>query len=387
MHVFDLDRQEVIFSTPLLSPDFPQNLKPIVEMTTDEYWMHETDRQVMLDSMYSTMQNTMLSTIRDVAWSPDGSLLAYASQDPGPTSDMYFFDPVIGEAWRASSEPRHVFGLTWAPDASAIVLETTLYQTQGTRITTDILDLRSMGMHTVENIGTFREWFDADRLLFHRFVDFSDPYIDLILLSASTGEQTKLWDGSYYNLAIAPDISSYMLTSSQPNEPGQSPGLYLVLPGTQSTLHLSESVGWSVAYMGNETFSYVASAPKVGIYDEPQVGGTYGVSQIGELTLFDEGKYYLLPSPDGSLLAAYGPYESIAGLRVFTGDGKPLASLSESVIKCLAWDPASNILAYQDGASLYLWQEGDAAARQVVAQLEDELDYWDCAFTWVNPAP
>jgi WD40 repeat protein len=386
MRVLDLESQEVIFSTLLLSPEFPQNLKPIVEMTVDQYWMDEPDQQAMLDNMYYTMRRTMLEKIRSIAWSPDGSLLAYPSQDPGPTSDMYYFDPAQGKSWRASSEPRHVFALTWAPDSAAIVLETTLYQTQGTHITTDVVDRLGEIIRTVENKGYFREWFAPDLMLFSRFTDSGDSYFELVLISANTGEQTMLWEGSFADLAIAPDLSSYMLTSSQPSS-DQSPGLYLVLTGIEAPLHLSESVGWNVSYVGAEPFSYTASAPTTGIFGDPQTGGSYSVSLTGELSLFDEGTHYFLPSPDARFLAAYGPYEKIAGLTMFTGKGKPLITLSSSVIRCLNWDPASDILAYQDGKSLYLWQEGDESGRQLATQLEDELDYQECAFTWINPPP
>jgi hypothetical protein len=117
MHVYDLNRREVIFTASLLSPEFPEDLVPIVEMTEDEYWRVETDRQAKLKNMYETMQSTVLNYLRTVAWSPDGSLLAFASQNPGPSSDLNFFDPASGEARRVTSELGHVLELTWAPDA------------------------------------------------------------------------------------------------------------------------------------------------------------------------------------------------------------------------------------------------------------------------------
>lgn len=387
MRVFDLDRQEVIFSTPLLSPEYPQNLKPIVEMTTDQYWMHETDRMVMLEDMYDTMQQTMMDYMRTVTWSPDGNLLAFASENPGPTSDMYFFDPLSGDAWRVTSEPRNVFGLTWAPDSSAIALETTLYYTQATRVTTDLLTRDGTLLGSVEYIYYFRDWVGSDKILLQRFIDFGDQFADLTLMSAIDDSRITLWEGSLEEFAFSPDLSSYMITSSQPNEPGQSPGLYLMMSGTETPLHLSESRFWKVAYWGSDQFAYGASAPDKGIRDEPQVGGTYGVSKTGELTLIDEGNWYFLPSPDGKFLVAYGPFDRITGLRVFGGDGKLLATLSDEKITCLAWDEATDSLAYQIGKILYIWQEGDEAARQVATQLEDEQDYRECGFTWVNLAP
>lgn len=117
MRILDLNTQDVIFSTPLLSPDFPKNLEPIVAMTEDEFWREEPDREVKLKEMNYTMQMTVLNYLRTVAWSPDGSVLAFASQNPGPSSDMYFFDPAKASARKMTSELGHVLEFTWAPDS------------------------------------------------------------------------------------------------------------------------------------------------------------------------------------------------------------------------------------------------------------------------------
>jgi len=386
MRVLDLDSREVIFSTPLLSPEFPKDLEPIVEMTEDEYWMVEPDREVKLENMNYTMQMTVLNYLRTVAWSPDGGLLAFASQNPGPSSDMYFFDPADSAAWKVTGELGHVYELTWAPDSSAIALETTLYYRHMTRITTDLWTHEGTPLGSVEH-NYFSSWLNPMTILLFRQVDFGDPFFDLRLMKVIDNDLTHYWDGSFDDFAVSPDLSSALIGSSQPNEPGQSPGLYLKMRDEETPLHLSEASFWNVAYWGSQRFTYAASAPDTGAFEVPQTGGTYGVTQTGELFLIDDGNWYLLPSPNREFLAAYGPFDRIRGLRVFDGEGELQATLNEAKITCLQWNAASTSLAYQVEGRLYIWEVGDESARQVANNLQAQLFHGECAFRWVNDRP
>ncbi len=386
MHVLDLNSRQVIFSAPLLSPEFPADLKPMVESTEDEFWRVETDRQTKLQAMLDTMQATVLNYLRTVAWSPDASRLAFASQNPGPSSDMYFFDPASLAAWGVSSEPGHVLRLTWAPDSSAIALETTLYDRHMRRVTTEVLARTGAALGSVE-YTYFHGWLNPTTILLRREIDFGDPFFSLEGMSIAQPDRLPLWEASFDDFAVPPDLSSVLISSSQPNNPGETPGLFLkdIVAGTSLTLSASQF--WKVAYWGSEHYEYAASAPDEGIFDAPQTGGTYGISKTGELFLIDEGNWNLLPSPDGRFLAAYGPYDTGPGLRVFGEDGGLLGKLSDSKITCLQWEATADSLAYQVGDRLYLWETGDETARQIAGGIEDELRYGACGFSWVNQSP
>jgi hypothetical protein len=383
MRVLDLDSREVIFSMPLLNLDFPRDLEPIVAMTEDQYWMVQSDHEAKLADMNYTMQRTVLDHLRTAAWAPDGSLLAFASQDPGPYSDMYFFEPSERKAWKVTDEMAHVYDLTWAPDSATIALETTLYERHMHPVTTDLLTREGSLLASVEE-PYFYGWLDPATILLLRESDYSDPGFNLEALSIMDGTRTPVWEGSFDYFAVAPDLSSVLVGSTQPTVPGQSPGLYLQMLDAETSHQLSESCCWKTAYWGSPRFTYAASAPDTGIFDVPQTGGTYGVSQSGELNLIDEGNWYLLPSPHGELLAAYGPYDSIKGLRIFDGEGALLAALSDERVTCLQWKADSSRLAYQIEDRLYLWEVGDESARQVADHLQTELDWWECAFHWTN---
>jgi hypothetical protein len=386
MRVLDLDSREVVFSTALLSPDFPKDQEPIVAMTEDQYWMVEDDQAKKLEDMNYTMQLTVLDHLRTAAWAPDGSLLAFTSQDPGPYSDMYFFEPSERKARKVSDEMAHVFDLTWAPDSATIALETTLYERHMHPVTTDLLTHAGTSLMSIEE-PYFYGWLDPVTILLLRESDYSDPGFNLEVLSIMDGIRTSVWEGSFDFFAVAPDLSSVLVGSTQPTVPGQSPGLYMHMLDMEAPLHLSESCCWKTVYWGSPGFAYAASAPDTGIFDVPQTGGTYGVSQTGELTLIDDGNWYLLPSPDGEFLAAYGPYDSIKGLRIFDGEGALLTNLSDEKITCLQWNWTSTRLAYQVEDQLYLWEDGDNSARLVADQLQTDLGWRECAFRWVNENP
>jgi hypothetical protein len=58
-----------------------------------------------------------------LAWSPVGTLLAFTSSLPGPTSDVYTYDPSNGEITQISSGPLHAYGLRWSSDGRWLIHE------------------------------------------------------------------------------------------------------------------------------------------------------------------------------------------------------------------------------------------------------------------------
>jgi hypothetical protein len=122
LHILDLRSGEVIFSTPLLSSSFPQDLEQIAEKIKDDW--NFTFQNAGFEDVVAATQEMLLDYILRVAWSPDGSLLAYASQDPGPSSDLYLFSPELGIARRLTADPGNVLRTMWAPDSSFLVMET-----------------------------------------------------------------------------------------------------------------------------------------------------------------------------------------------------------------------------------------------------------------------
>ena len=116
LQVHDLRSGEIIFSEPLLSPQFPQDLDQLAETIKDEWYF--TFQNATFADVVAATQEMLLDNIRRVAWSPDSSLLAYASQDPGPSSDLCLFSLEDGGAKCPYKDPAHVLQITSGPAGS-----------------------------------------------------------------------------------------------------------------------------------------------------------------------------------------------------------------------------------------------------------------------------
>jgi hypothetical protein len=376
LHVLDLGSGEVIFSTPLLSPSFPQNLAPIADTIEGDWWF---ENYSFADVVAAT-QEMMLDHIRRVAWSPDGSLLAFASQNDGPSSDLYFFDLELGTAQRMAIDPGHVLRAIWAPDSSVLIFETSLYDRHAREDTTYLLSRKgSLLTSLTSQLWFFAGWHDSKHAILYGATDSGD-YFEPKTISATDGSISLLWEGSFADIAFSPDLSTFLLSSNIPSAPiPPHAGLFLRKPGDVSLFTLAENMGWEVDYWGSERFAFAASS-----MDE----GTIGVTPDGERVMIDNGYWKLVASPGGRYLTGFFRYLPgylpgiVPGLRVFDGDGLLLESIDEVDVTCVHWNAAATVLAYQVESRLYLWDALSGSTRLISDQLNQEV----CAFKWVQDA-
>jgi hypothetical protein len=112
----------------------------------------------------------------------------------------------------------------------------------------------------------------------------------------------------------------------------------------------------------------------------------------------DHLEWALSASPDGKYLAAYAPAWHAArnqwldgwipqppqgaGLKVFSGTGELLATITDDPVNCVQWSADSSRLAYQVQGSLFYWEPTLSTAQHVQSNLTT-----DCEFEWVNQVP
>lgn len=376
LHVLDLRSGKIIYSAPLLSPSYPQDLEPVAETIKDDW--NFTFQNDSFDDVVSATQEFLLNNIRRVAWSPDSSLLAYASQDPGPTSDLVLFSPESGTALSVNPDPGHVIKTVWAPDSAALIYETSLYDRHAREDTTYLLtrDWSLLASFTSQ-VRFFHHWHDSIYGILYSGTDSGD-YFDLQTISTADGSIDMLFEGTYASIAYTPDLTTFLVSTSMPTAPiPPHPGLFLGKRDDDSLLMLSENRGWSVVYWGSEHYPFAASS-----IDE----GTIGVTLEGERVNIDDGVWRLAASPDGSYLAGYHMYHPsylpgvIPGLRIFDGSGVLIESIENINVACVGWNGDSSALAYQVENSLYVWD----AARRSTRLISDKLDKEQCGFMWVQ---
>lgn len=379
LQVIDLRSGERLFTAPLVSPSFPQDLGQVAETIKNDWSF--TNFGYTFEDVAAATQEFLLDHIRRVAWSPDSSLLAFASQDPDPTSDLSFFSPESRSAWRISADPGHYLRSEWAPDSAALILVTSLYDRHAREDTTYLLSREgSLLTSFTSQVWFFNRWHDSTYGLLYGGTDFGD-YFDLKTISSTEGTIHMLWEGSYADIAFSPDLSTFLISSAIPSAPTPSrSGLYLGRDNGDSLLTLSEDPSWRVAYWGAERFTFAASSI---------AEGTIGVTPDGERVALDDGYWKLATAPDGNFLAGYHDYHPsyvagvAPGLRLFDGDGVLLESIEDINVFCVDWNAESSALAYQVENRLYLWE----AASRLTSLVSDQLNPEACAFIWVRQVP
>jgi hypothetical protein len=376
LHVLDLRSGEIIFSAPLLSQAFPQDLLQVAETIKDDWWF--TSSNHTLEDVTAATEETMLDHMRNIVWSPDGSLLAFAAQNPGPTTDLYLFSPQDGRATRVSSETGHIARTVWAPDSAALALSTNLYSRQAAEVTTSFISRNGTLLGSFSSqIYFFNRWHDATHAILYGGTDAGD-YFDVKVFSTADGSTSLLWEGSYGDIAISPDLNTFLSSSHIPSAPvPPHKGLYLGTFAEPSLLRLAENWGWRVAWWGSEQFAFAASSP-----DE----GTIGVTLAGARVTIDDRDWTLQASPDGSYLAGYNFNQPsrvpgiLPGLRIFDGNGTLVEAVEDINVRCVSWDAAYTRLAYQAEEGLYLWEAESGEIWLVAEQLYQE----GCGFGWVR---
>ena len=401
LHILDLRSGEVIFSTPLLSPSFPQDLAQIAETIKDEPWFKDHP----FKDVVAATQEELLDYIRNVAWSPDSSLLAFASQNPGPSSDLYLFSTKSGTARGVTKDPAHVLHTIWAPDSSALVLITSFYDRQAREDTTYLLSRDGSTLTSfTSQVWSFREWHDSTLGFLYGATDSGDNF-DLKTISAADGTINMLYEGSFGYIAYSPDLSTFLISRFEPGVPSPPyPGLFLGRREDGSLVNLSKKKGWEIAYWGSEKYAFAASSID---------GGTIGVTPEGEVMTINAGYWSLAASPGGSnpaggsYLAGYNLYRPgyipgvVAGLRIFDGNGLLLESIGGVNVTCVRWNAEATALAYQVESRLYLWEtpssrkvpsskkvpSGRKADSGSTRLISDQLNEEECAFQWVRDTP
>ena len=117
LNLLNLHDETTLSIARLISPDFPENIEPIVE-TISQYdeAMYESNCCKDLKCLRSLIQDDVLGTVGSYDWSPDGQFLAFVAQIDGPSSDIYIYsiqDKVIS---RLTDDLQNTQRVRWSPN-------------------------------------------------------------------------------------------------------------------------------------------------------------------------------------------------------------------------------------------------------------------------------
>jgi dipeptidyl aminopeptidase/acylaminoacyl peptidase len=106
--------------TRLLSADYPANF----DTAASQLGITDLTPQALRDSFVAGITQS-------IAWSPDGTLLAFAGQMDGLSSDLYLYDANSGAIQRLSSGPQEVEWIDWSPDGKWVLDGSTYFVGEG----------------------------------------------------------------------------------------------------------------------------------------------------------------------------------------------------------------------------------------------------------------
>jgi len=345
--ILDLINGEPIYSERLINKDYPANLEPMALEIAENDLSYK-------DEAISDIQMALIDGIRTLAWTSDGDLLAFSSQSRSPSSDLFFYSPILNDSWRVSSEPWNVQSATWAPDSNQIAVSTMEYSRHGAPTITFVFS-RDGKLILTNKLGWFAGWANSQQILKTQGTDYGDGSYDLEAINVSNGSSVMLWPYSYADLAMSPDLKDMVITSNEDvlGQENALEGLIGEIPRSSNPLLLSDARNWITEYWGSDQFEFAAAAPKE---------GTVGIQKDGTLVKIDNTPWNLTPSPDSKILALYGAgtisfteAPSSKGLRVVDHTGYLVQILSHSPVYCVEWRPDSSGLAFGSADGLYYW--------------------------------
>ena len=141
-----------------------------------------------------------------LAWSPDGTRLAFIGAQDGPTADLYVYSASDGSITRLSSGSSQAYQPTWSPDGQYIVhggsgaMDLT---GQGSFNTEAIWAARSDGsaiinLYQPESSGeSFCGWTDLHTFLVYSWLPDGRPG-NLRTFNIDTGKSISVWPGSLF---------------------------------------------------------------------------------------------------------------------------------------------------------------------------------------------
>jgi len=331
LHIFSLERGEIIESFPLLSEDFPSNFEEIA--VSDFAKSLPEDEYSDIHQLATFFRDAFEYGIFSLDWSADGRYLAFASQHSGLSSDVYVYDLQRQKLQRYSFGLEQVQFLNWLED-NRIFYGTSIY---GLAIEKPMTyQLSSLDGRTIafpRTTATYDAgWLSPSLFLRYRMSNYCGNQ-DLLLFDTNTGQARNIWPYCFSFVAVDPNEHT-ILTTLMPMKDEEEGGLYLL--SEQGSL-VEKIAEWGIGgvFLNHPKYSYF-----VYISDQPALISRSGNIEFLDAKLGGQG----IPSPDGSMIMF--PHQKESKLYfIDTGEEVEISTHDKLYIQ---WSPDSNFIALYD---------------------------------------
>lgn len=377
LHILRLDDGMIIKSIPLVTDDLGNQMRALGEKLAASP-PEELDSDYWTAELLAEQGMFALDTgIGSVAWSPDGSVLAFAGQIDGPSSDVYTYDLADDELRRLTDGPTQVQYLDWSPDGRWIAHGSAYWTGAGTYMINNFVT-RDGGKVVTRDVGGqhARGWDGSERYVVYNSDNGPGAY-RLMGISPELGTVKTLWEWTFDGYAL--DTANGQLLVNQTNAEwdfgygrrGPANGTYQVDPATGSMEQIAEMSSWLVRW---------PREGELGLFYAGE--GVEGVSVDGEVRLLLEDEYgYPYPSPDGSRIAFFG-YRDPEGILVLDVDSGSTMLLDAPGVTCVSWRPDGEALTFEVDDVLYF--NDLRSGRSVVVDDQYDNTYYSCGAKWIE---
>jgi len=368
---YDLDAGvtlEISLPAPIIVSDLVNGLSPnghtlVVRagspLNTDEFALYQIDLPsttvTKLTPLLSlTVQRKIVNqagtrafdTLRAVsrkdglAWSPDGTYLAFTAALNLTSSDLYLWNPATGSIERLNGLYSHSASPYWSPGGNWLISQELGDYTEETGWRSEVVTgLRVPGFNDQNSLylpvpgsqgEVFIGWLNAQTIM--TYSQTADGPFELRQVNLETLQESVLLGGSFSLAAIDPESSSYafVLDEAQALEKDLLSGVYLVAPN--SAVRSLQMVGEWTGLYAEPNGIFIASGAK----------GLIGFSASGDgFSLSDERMASI--SPSGNWMVAWGTAEGgDIGARLYqSSSGTILQNLTDLPVRDVVWQPDS----------------------------------------------
>jgi hypothetical protein len=325
-----------------------------------------------------------IADLHNLAWSPDGELLAFMGAMNGPSSDLYVYAMDSGEITQLTDGPSQGIRPMWSPDGGYIVhagvssLGTGAgYGMQGVWVAepdgSDVLDLYPIPDGSGDEV--FLGWVSPSQFLVYTWNVVCGTK-NLRTYDIVSGKTEVLWENFFSSVVLSPVTGHVLLSVNEWTvdcNPAGSEGMFLLNPGGAMPLKVLD--------FGNASARWYPSASVFLVNEESK---TFAIWPEGEVRRLVDAPGAELPSvsPDGRLWAFGEMSQSgVAGLWLGEYGGEVEKILSESV-RSVTWSPGGEGLFFFGDAGLYF---APAPSFEFVLISEELQGVYGESTTWVWP--
>jgi hypothetical protein len=259
LNLLNLDDGTSELVANLISPDFPENVEPILK-TISQYdqSLYEGYCDNDIECLRSLVRWELAVSVGDYEWSPDGKLLAFTAQIDGPSTDIYIYSLQEKTICRLTDDLQNVDWIEWSPDGKRLLYENNTPGLLYERPIFHVTDLEGrtfqLSPKTLPDDGRWimYGWISNNLYLFQALYDEQPQHRQLAILNVENQQLQEIWSYGTSQVAVNWDNETIMISlESDPDPNAPEPGTYFI------------STQGEHKKISNQVFADIISSPQI----------------------------------------------------------------------------------------------------------------------------